>query len=289
MAEPFDVLVCGALHLDTVVRGRLPRPDETVMGESVTYACGGKGGNQAVAAARAGARTAMIGRVGRDDAGRTLRANLEAAGVDVSAVAIGDERSGMSVAIVEESGEYGAVVVSGANRRITVGDMAPARVVVLQNEVPEAVNAAVATRAREQNATTIWNAAPLEPGGLRLEGLALDGRVLADVVDLLVVNRVEAAAAFGAPVDTAEAAVRLVEAGRSPVGVTCITLGAAGAVIGGPGHARHLPAPPVAVASTHGAGDAFVGVLAARIARGMDVFEAAGEAVAAAARLVAGE
>ena len=266
----FDVLVCGSLHLDTVVRGRLPAPDETVMGEGVAYACGGKGGNQAVAAARAGARTAMIGRVGDDDAGRTLTANLEQHGVDVSGVAVGAEPSGMSVAIVDEAGDYGAVVVSGANRAIVIGAVPEANVLVLQNEVPQAVNEAVIAHS---DAFTIWNAAPTRDGAL--------------VADLLVVNRVEASTMLGAPIETAHGAVAALEAGRSPAPLTCITLGAGGAVIGGGARTLHVPAPKVDVVSSHGAGDCFVGALAAAIARGTAPFDAVVPAVEAAARFVA--
>lgn len=267
-----DVLVCGSLHLDTVVRGRLPARDETVMGEGVEYACGGKGGNQAVAAARAGARTAMIGRVGDDDAGRTLRADLQAHGVDIALVQTGPEPSGMSVAIVNADGDYGAVVVSGANRMIEVGEVPEARVLVLQNEVPEAVNRAVLARAT--GAFAIWNAAPARDVSLP--------------VDLLVVNRVEAAAMFGATVETPEEAVAALRAGRSPVPLACVTLGEGGAVIGGRDGAEHVPAPAVTVRSTHGAGDAFTGTLAAAMAGGAEPLEAVRGAVEAAARFVAG-
>ena len=275
IAKDVDVLVCGSLHLDTVVRGRLPAPDETVMGESVSYACGGKGGNQAVAAARVGARTAMIGRVGNDDAGRTLLANLREAGVDTAHVATGPEPSGMSVAIVQPDGEYGAVVVTGANASVEVGEVPAAKVLVLQNEVPEAVNLAVATRARKAGTFVVWNAAPMR------EGTGLDG-----LVDLLVVNRVEASQMFGVVVETPEQAVEVLEGGRSPVALACITLGAGGAVVGARGKAVHVPAPAVEIASTHGAGDAFVGVLAAEVARGAEAFDAVRVAVEAAARFV---
>lgn len=267
-----DVLVCGSLHLDTVVRGRLPGVDETVMGEGVAYVCGGKGGNQAVAAARTGARTAMIGRVGDDDAGRTLRANLERHGVDASGVAVGTEPSGMSVAIVEPGGEYGAVVVSGANRAIAIGTVPQAKVLVLQNEVPHAVNEAVIAAS---DAFTLWNAAPMREGVL--------------AAGLLVVNRVEASALFGTPIETPDDAAAALKADRSPAPLTCITLGAGGAVIGGGGRTVHVPAPAVEVVSTHGAGDCFVGALAAAVARGVEVFEAVSVAVEAAARFVAGK
>ena len=103
----FDVIVCGSLHLDIMVYApNLPRPDETVVGLRWAMQCGGKGGNQAVMAARAGARTAMIGRIGADDFGARLRAHLEAAHVDARAVGVDAAAgSGMSTAIVRDDGE----------------------------------------------------------------------------------------------------------------------------------------------------------------------------------------
>jgi ribokinase len=153
MSVPFDVIVCGSLHLDVMVYApSLPRLDETVVGSRWSLGCGGKGGNQAVMAARAGARAAMIGRVGADQFGVRLRGNLAAASVDISAVH--DDAaaaSGMSAAIVRDDGEYGAVIVSGANLRIeptAIGEawraLAGASILVLQNEIPEAANIAAA-------------------------------------------------------------------------------------------------------------------------------------------------
>ena len=116
----FDVIVCGSLHLDIMVKGApLPRLDETAVGSGWGMACGGKGGNQAVMAARMGARTAMIGRVGEDDFGRRLLANLDRFQID--RIAVGKDESagsGMSVAIVDAQGDYGAVIVSGANLKL---------------------------------------------------------------------------------------------------------------------------------------------------------------------------
>src|ERR1700676_960568 len=120
MSNPFDVIVCGSLHLDVMVYApTLPRPDETVAGSRWSLECGGKGGNQAIMAARSGARTAMIGRGGADDFGVRLRDNLIVAGIDASAVHVDSAAaSGMSAAIVRDDGEYGAVIVSGVNLRI---------------------------------------------------------------------------------------------------------------------------------------------------------------------------
>ena len=150
MSSPvFDVIVCGSLHLDIMVHApSLPRLDETTVGSRWSMQCGGKGGNQAVRTARAGARVAMIGRVGADDFGDRLRANLTARDVDARAVSVDPSAgSGMSAAIVQADGEYGAVIVSDANLRIDPADvedqwrlLGGARALVLQNEIPEAAN-----------------------------------------------------------------------------------------------------------------------------------------------------
>ncbi len=119
-----EVFVVGALHLDVVVDApHLPALDETVVGSAVAYRFGGKGGNQAAAAARMGARVAMAGRVGRDAFGERLLAELDAAGVCRSQVLQGTGASGMSVAIVDQRGDYGAVIVSGVNREIRPEDV----------------------------------------------------------------------------------------------------------------------------------------------------------------------
>jgi ribokinase len=160
-----QVLVVGALHHDVIVSApRLPALDETLPGSAVTYALGGKGGNQALAAARHGAATAFAGRVGADEAGHTMVAQLAAGGVDTAQI-IHDpaHASGMSVAIVTAGGEYAAVIVSAANRAVNADDIIVpegTRVVVLQNEVSETVNVAVANKAERAGAMVLW---PLWP------------------------------------------------------------------------------------------------------------------------------
>ena len=207
----FDVIVCGSLHLDIVVRAsELPRIDETAVGRSWSQVCGGKGGNQAVRAAGAGARTAMIGRVGADGFGERLREGLRAGQVDASGV--GEDRafgSGISVAIVKDDGDYGAVIVSGANLAIDAGAvrrdwdrLGGARVLILQNEVPEEVNVAAARAARADGAKVVLNAAPAR----------LSGPDLMACVDVLVVNRVEAELLFGRAVADRDDVVALLAA-----------------------------------------------------------------------------
>jgi ribokinase len=260
----------GSLHLDVIVTApHLPREDETVTGSAVTYAFGGKGGNQAVAAARMGARVAMAGAVGDDAFAARLLAGL--AGVDATGVRVVPGPSGMSVAIMQPDGSYGAVIVSGANLAIDAGavEVPPdARVLVLQNEVPEAVNLSVARRARAAGVTVVMNAAPAR---------AMDAGML-QLVDVLVVNRVEAEALAGSR-DPAAAAQALAALGPGRV---IVTLGAGGLVLCDGAVTAH-PAREVAVVSSHGAGDAFIGALAARLDAGEGLADAAAFAQGAAA------
>lgn len=268
-----EVFVAGALHLDVVVDApHLPRLDETVVGSAVAYRFGGKGGNQAVAATRMGARVAMAGCVGTDRFGDMILAALDAAGVDRGAVRVIPGASGMSVAIVDGAGDYGAVIVSGTNRDIGQVSVPPGTaVVLLQNEVPEATNLGVVAAAG--GARVILNAAPARglPSGLLSR------------VEILVVNRGEAEALTGTA-DPMAAAQAL--RGRGPAAVI-VTLGAEGLVAATTEGVLRRPAPPVRVVSSHGAGDAFLGALAADMARGALLEQALSFAQGAAALTVA--
>lgn len=255
------ILVAGALHYDVIVNApRLPALDETLPGSAVAYAFGGKGGNQAVAAARHGASVAFAGAVGDDEAGRFLTAALDAAGVDRTQVTTDPAASsGMSAAIVTVTGDYGAVIVSGVNAMIDPERIAiPPRtgIVLLQNELPETVNLAVARKAREAGSRVILNAAPAR---------ALPD-ALAGLIDIAIINRIEAGALGG------QSFPLLVE-----------TRGGEGLVARRGGETITLPAPEVAVVSTHGAGDCFTGAFAARLALGDDELAALRYGVAAAA------
>ena len=293
-----DVIVCGSLHLDIVVQAPcLPALDETVVGRSWRTVCGGKGRNQAVQAAAAGARVAMIGRVGRDEFGDRLLASLDTACVDRAEVEVDPAAgSGMSVAIVDAAGDYGAVIVSGVNLATDPAgvEAAVARllgatpegsrpqgsgVLVLQNELPEAANLAAAQAMRRRGGRIVLNAAPTR---------AIGDALLAQV-DVLVVNRVEAGQLAEAevtdPASAVSAARVLANSARSVV----VTLGGQGLVLVRPGLADLLlPARKVAVTSTHGAGDCFVGAMAASLAAGADLAAACEIANAAAARHVCG-
>lgn len=274
------ILVAGSLHHDVVVEApALPRLDQTLVGTGVRYVFGGKGGNQAVAAARAGARAHMAGAVGSDASAEVLRSALQAAGVDHGQVRTLPGASGMSVAISLPDGSYGAVIVSAANLRFQTDAVAfpkDCAVLVLQSELPEAANLFLARRARSAGIRVLLNAAPARPVARELLGL----------LDLLVVNRGEAADLLGraeSGLDAAAAAQDLTALGPPAV---IVTLGGEGLVLAGAGMADFLPAHPVKVVSTHGAGDAFIGALAAEWARGASLGAAAAFGQAAAALLV---
>ncbi len=282
------VLTVGSLHYDIMVAApHLPRRDETAVGTAWFPKFGGKGGNQAVAAARAGAPSRMVGAVGRDDFGGFLRGALRAAGVDDRRVAtLPDAGSGMSVAIVDPGGDYAATIVSGANQRIDPAVLAQdalwadVGLVVLQNEIPESVNLAACREARRRGIRTVLNAAPAR---------ALPAALI-PLIDILVVNAVEAEM-MGTPVvdslPAAEAAAQRLADRFAAVIVTAGALGLAG--IGPDGTAFRIPARPVPVVSSHGAGDAFIGTLAAALLQGADLAQAADRAALAAARHVSGQ
>jgi ribokinase len=280
------VSVVGSLHLDILVEApRLPAIDETLAGHAWSRKCGGKGGNQAVAAARFGAKVAMGGRTGNDDFGKTLLANLRTASVDVSCVGTDAAAgSGMSVAIQEASGEYGAVIVSGANLAIDATAIehawAPlwnADVLMLQNEVPDAANLAATRAARAAGCRVMLNAAPAK---------VLPAALL-ELVDILVVNRVEAGQMIGQPMRTSDDVARAAAALHRPGQHLVVTMGRDGLHLTSPsGSSSFQRSFAVKARSAHGAGDCFCGALAARLALGDDLATACTFAQAAAALFV---
>lgn len=293
VADGFDptrsraqVVVLGSLHLDILVHapGR-PKKGETLPGSAWAYKAGGKGGNQAVAAAQFGAGASMIGRVGDDDFGRRLLSHLRDAGVDASHVRIDPGAgSGMSVAIIDAEGDYGAVIVSGVNLRLGEEDLGEAgdviqkaQVLVLQNEIPEATNVAAVERAKHDQTHVILNAAPAKP---LVPALAAN-------VDLLVVNAVEAEMICGVAVTSLRAATEAAALLSRQVANVVVTAGGLGLAVAERGKTPYAEgAHPVRLVDTHGAGDAFIGALAARWAAGVPVAVAARFANAAAALFV---
>lgn len=280
------VLIAGSLHYDIMVEtDHLPGRDETAMGRRWYPKFGGKGGNQAVAVARAGVASRMLGALGGDAFGDFLRAGLRQGGVDDRFVAtLANAGSGMSVAIQDRAGDYAATVVSGANLAIDPGALEDpglwqdVGLLVLQNELPEAVNLAAARQARGRGLRCLLNAAPFRE--LSPE--------MARSVDVLIVNAVEAAMLGAGEVDSLEAAARASRAlsGRFPLVV--VTAGRHGLALWDGAGVRSIPAEPVSVVSSHGAGDAFIGTLAAGLVGGCGLEEACRRASRAAARHVAG-
>jgi len=265
------VAVVGSLNMDLVARApRLPRPGETLAARAFAQVAGGKGGNQAVAAARLGARVAMVGCVGADPNGERLRAGLVAEGIDCAALETAAHApTGVALIVVDDASQNAIVVVAGSNGEVTPDTvarheavLAHADVVVCQLETPaDAVRAALAA-ARRLGRTTILNPAPAA-GPLPDDWLPL--------VDWLVPNELEAAALTGLAVTSPGEALLAADALRAAgANNVLVTLGAQGVcVLSGDEPAAHWPVPPVAAVDTTAAGDTFIGGLAAQLAAGV--------------------
>jgi ribokinase len=274
------VVVIGSINVDLVVAAdHLPRPGETVLGGRFARHFGGKGANQAVAAARAGASVIMIGAVGRDPYGEESLAALIAEGIDVSHVRRVDLPTGVAIIAVAADGENQIVVAPGANAEVSSADVeldrlaAGGGVLLTCLEIPvAAVSAAVASAAR-LGLRAILNPAP---------GRRLPAELLA-AGPILTPNQDELLAISGAP-DPESALASLIEAGAGGV---VVTLGSAGALLVERGRRAAFPARQAAVVDATGAGDAFSGVLAAWLAEGRTLDEAVAAANAAAGLSVA--
>lgn len=268
-----SVVVVGSANLDLVYTvAAIPRPGETVLATGSARHPGGKGANQAVAAARAGASVAMVARVGADDAGTLLLSTLAEAGVGTEHVSRVDAATGTAIVTVDASGENAIVVDAGANGLLDEPSpeeadlLAGSDVLLLQLEVPLATVVAAARTALSAGTTVVLNAAPVQ---------ALPGELLA-LVDVLVVNEQEADALGGGGPDGVGALLTSVPA-------VVVTWGARGAVVAQRGGASsRLAAPSVTPVDTTGAGDTFCGALAAALDRGDALESAARFAVAAA-------
>lgn len=279
-----SVIVVGSLHYDIIVSSsRLPRIGETLPGCSWMSKCGGKGGNQAVEAARHGAATYMVACVGKDEFGTRLLDNLSAAGVDTAHVSVVDDGSGLSVVVSEASGDYAAVIVSGSNRSLSEREVAGAHslivaasVMILQNEIPDPANLAAARRAHAAGVRIILNAAPAR--ALQAE--------LAGYLDILVVNAVEAEMLGAEPVVDLASAARAAAHLSGMVPVVIVTAGGDGVATRSAEYTGVLAPHAVDLVSTHGAGDAFIGALGASLAVGGSLREAVAYANAAAALIV---
>jgi ribokinase len=270
-----DVAVLGSINLDVVIGvADFPRPGETIMSRSLVQTSGGKGANQAIAAARMGVSVAMIGAVGDDDAGRMLTGVLEANDVDVSAVEqLAGEPSGVAYVIVEAGGQNMILVHSGANARVTPEQAAyatPAKVCLAQLETPiEAVDAFL-KHGGDRGSICILNTAPAAAGAERLFKRA----------DIVVLNETELASYAGEGQDLVVLARGLI---ARPGQNIIVTLGADGSRVVSANWELHVPTRSVEVVDTTGAGDCFCGVLAASMSQGIPLAEAVGRANNAAA------
>jgi ribokinase len=266
------VVVVGSLNMDLVVRAeRLPRPGETVRGSEFQTIPGGKGANQALAAARLGAETHMVGRVGGDDFGARLRQTLTDSGVHVEHVTSDrDHPTGIAMIVVQQTGENSIVVAGGANGAVGAADIEAAAAVIeaadvmlLQLEIPlDAVRAAMEA-ARRARVKTILDAGPAT--GLPQE--------MWRVPDVLSPNLVEAEALLGHPVASAlEAAREFVAHGAA---ASVVKSGCEGCAWASSRGSEQIPANAVPVVDTTAAGDAFTAALGVALAEGQDLPAAA--------------
>ncbi|MEO6061676.1 MAG: ribokinase [Thermoflexales bacterium] len=279
-----EIVVVGSSNMDLITYApRLPAPGETLMGTRFQTGYGGKGANQAVAAARMGASVAMVARVGADVFGADMLANFAAQGIDVSHVSRTEGvSSGVAPIAVDDAGRNAIIVVSGANALLTPADVdaaAPligrARVLLCQLEVPLETSLRALAIARAAGVLTILNPAPA-PASLP--------DTLLGACDLICPNETEASAITGIPVSdavSAEAAGRALVARGAKAAI--VTLGAAGCLYVSATETWRAAAPVVTAVDTTGAGDCFLGSLAFYLACGAGLRDAATRAAVVAA------
>jgi ribokinase len=283
MTKRPKVTVLGSLNMDiSVTVPRLPGPGVTVLGAAAHFTPGGKGANQAVAAARLGADVRMVGCVGDDDFGRQLLAALRAEGIDADATrVVRSAPTGLAMIAVDEAGENLIIVAPGANHQVGPADLANANdagLLVISAEIPVP---AIAQALAQAGGRKILNLAPAPANAAELVTTA------GEYLDWLVVNESEAAAVLGHPVsglaDARTAATELTAKGpRHAV----VTAGAHGAALAGPDDVHTIEGFKVTAVDTVGAGDTFVGALAVALAAGVPPPEALRAAAAAGAAAV---
>jgi ribokinase len=281
--QAFDVVVVGSINMDFVAfAARLPDRGETVTGNSFTASPGGKGANQAVAASRLGARTALLGCVGGDAIGATLRASLEADQIGCTAIkVVAGSPSGVAMIVVDQHGANTIVVAPGGNALLTSDDIAAhedliaqASIVALQLEIPLEVTLFAAQTARRLGKTVVLNPAPAQPLP----------EALLRCVDYLVPNESEASELTGIDVDSvasaAQAAAILRERGAARV---LVTLGEQGVVAVTETGTVHYPAHAARAIDSTAAGDTFIGGLCCGLASALELSAAIALGQAAAA------
>lgn len=280
-----SILVIGSANMDMIVKSKsLPRPGETVIGGTFSMVPGGKGANQAVAAARLGGRVAFLTCLGDDDFGRSLLATYEREAIDTRAVqTIAETHTGMAFILVDERGENMISVASGANARFTPErlavldnlDLSP-QWVLLQLEIPLETVEAAAHWAKQHGARVILDPAPAPASGLPASLMA--------EVDIITPNELEAAAltdlAVESPDQAVAAARRLVELGAKQA---VLTMGESGGVGISAGEQWTYSTPKVRAVDTTAAGDCFAGALAVALSEGASIRDAADFAARAAA------
>ncbi|MCP3442550.1 ribokinase [Bradyrhizobium sp. CCGUVB14] len=275
------VFVAGSINMDVVATAdRHPRVGETVAGREVLYFPGGKGANQAVAASRLGAKTTLIGRLGKDAFGAELRAFLGAQGVDLGSVREADTHSGTAIITVAAS-DNTIVVIPGSNALVSADDVASVPltkgdVAVSQFEIPLPTIAAFFQRARSAGATTLLNPAPAQ--SMSAELLAL--------VDILVLNETELGFLAGTELSDDDEAAKIIDVARNLQAradqTICVTLGKRGVLALAGREEFAVPGRVVKAVDTTGAGDCFVGALASQLADGQPLRAALAFANAAA-------
>jgi ribokinase len=276
------VFIAGSINMDVVATAdRHPRIGETVAGNAVLYFPGGKGANQAVAAAKLGAPATLIGRVGADAFGRELRAFLSAQGVDLTFVEDTAEAHTGTAIITVANADNTIVVVPGANAHVSAEDvaapvLAKGDIAVSQFEIPLAAVSAFFKRARAAGATTILNPAP-----------AIEfGPEMLDLVDILILNETELGLLARTELRDTDDPARFFEAARALAAkqntIICVTLGSRGVLALIEGQASIIAGRAVEAVDTTGAGDCFVGAVAAQLAEGKPVRDALDYANAAA-------
>jgi ribokinase len=274
------ITVFGSINVDMVMRvPALPRPGETMLCPEYLLVPGGKGANQALAAARAGATVAMIGSVGRDAFADTALSLLRRDAIDLAAIAVSPKPTCCASVWVDGAGENAIVVASGANLDTRASQMEGREMrrgdwLVLQMEVPPDENWKAASLARSAGARIMLSAAPAG----RIPERVLHG------IDVLLVNRIEGQMVAQTVGLAATKPAEIVSGLTKRYGFSCImTLGAEGAICFGPDGGFQAPALPVSPVDTTGAGDAFAGVLCASVDRGFGLEEAVRRACAGAA------